>query len=79
MKKPKKPDVTLLELSVLVDVAAGRDPWRDCPGAGSRIVSQALARLQRKGFLVWSPDSPHRYVLTPAAREIVPETVRFNP
>jgi hypothetical protein len=78
MKKLKKLDVTLLELSVLVDVAAGRDPWRDCPGTGSRIVSQALARLERKGFLVWAPSGTG-YMLTPAAREIVPATVRFNP
>lgn len=69
----KKDEVTLLELKVLVDIAMERDPWRQA--GGSRTVSQAIGRLKRKGFLTTDVvDGELRYVLTEAARKIVPIT-----
>lgn len=54
---------TALELSVLRDVAAGRDPWGS-HGGGSRLVSQALGRMKRKGLL----QPGYGYVVTEAGR-----------
>lgn len=50
MTRPLKPVATELELGVLRALARGLDPWRHHPGR-TRRVSQALARLQRRGFL----------------------------
>ena len=41
--------VTELELKVLEKVAAGQSPWPK--GVPSRVTSQALARLKRKGLI----------------------------
>lgn len=58
---------TPLELAVLRDISARKDPWGANIG-GSRRVSQAIGRLERKGFLIpgWRPLSN---AITDAGRE----------
>lgn len=60
--------VTELELGVLEMVAAGEKPWP--PGLPSRVTSQALGRLKRKGCLVNSERFPF-YVVTESGRAIL--------
>lgn len=49
LEKAARP-VTELEAKVLDDVMSGRDPWGGKIG-GSRRVSQAIGRLERKGLV----------------------------
>lgn len=74
-----KPDVTALELSVLVDIAAGRDPY---PATGSSRISRTICRLQRKGLVDWTcsghPECKMHWTISAAGREFVPATVRFD-
>lgn len=49
--RPVKPPLTLLEAQTLACLSLGlRLPWQN-----QRISSQALQRLQRKGFIALSP------------------------
>lgn len=45
--------LTTLELEVLAAIAGGQDPWKlwSERRAGTRVVSQAVQRLARKGAL----------------------------
>lgn len=52
---------TNLELSVLRDVVDGRDPY-DGKLGGSRRVSQALARCQRKGLLTYKQNREYETI-----------------
>jgi hypothetical protein len=78
--------VTELELGVLEKVATGRNPWPK--GAPSRVTSQALARLKRKGCVVGRQAGPLErdmsiwcpYELTNSGRAVLlgtpPETLQ---
>ena len=50
MIRPGSPP-TSLERLVLKRILSGEDPWNGFAGIGSRDVSQAIGRLQRRGFL----------------------------
>ena len=67
--------VTELELKMLERVAAGKHPW--IGGVPSRVTSQALARLERKGC--FEANCP-TYILTDSGRAVLlgtpPETLQ---
>ena len=58
--------VTELELKMLERVAAGKHPW--IGGVPSRVTSQALARLERKGC--FEANCP-TYILTDSGRAVL--------
>lgn len=61
--------LTDLEAMVLQRVADGEDPWYGGGGGvGSRIVSQALGRLQRKGMLYQNASAGPRHLASAAGR-----------
>ncbi len=52
MRKP----LTVWENEILRAIAEGRDPWEGRHGSGrTRSVSQAIARLKRKGYVEGPP------------------------
>lgn len=54
--KPKLPSTTELEFEVLKRLHDGLNPWGTSgSGAGSRIVSQAMERLVKKGLVTKPP------------------------
>jgi hypothetical protein len=73
MSKPKSWPVTVLERHVLERVAAGLSPWAH-DGTGSRTISQAVARLHRKGFLGRDPSGITARVITDEGRAAVAHT-----
>jgi hypothetical protein len=58
--------MTDLELTVAWRICKGRDPWDGRRGVGSRTVSGALGRLQRKLFVEYVNTE---YTLTLSGRE----------
>jgi hypothetical protein len=64
--------VTPLENKIILAVSAGEDP-QDIPGR-SRVISAAIGRAQRKGFIRKVPNEC-RFVVTETGRAVVtPET-----
>ncbi len=64
--------VTELELTLLEDIAAGKNPWKG--EFDDRIVTQALGRLKRRGCLVdtlQGPNAGGRFVIQPAGRAVL--------
>jgi hypothetical protein len=62
--------LTPLEFETLRFVRLGLDPWNgDYGSSRSRVRSQALGRLQRKGLIQKDPLAPRGYALTPAGKD----------
>lgn len=60
--------LTVLEFEVITRVRDGVDPWSGHQrGVGSRVTSQALSRLQKKGLIQTDPLKLG-YVLTDKGR-----------
>ena len=62
--------LTDLERSVLEATAEG-DPWRTPRGHGSRVTSQALGRLVRKGLAKMDPESIGGWLVTETGRAVL--------
>lgn len=66
---------TPLEAAVLDALSKDVDPWRVCPGRGTRIVSQALSRLQARGLVdsdyFADRRATHGWGLTEAGRSVL--------
>lgn len=68
----KRSPVTTLEFGVLNSVALRSDPWRDLRGStSSRVVSQALGRLMRRGLVTY--EGRANYELTEAGQAVLRE------
>lgn len=66
----QKRPLTYLEQYVLKTTAAG-DPWSGSRGSGSRVISQALGRLQKFGLVTLDPEVLGSWVVTPEGKKLL--------